>query len=195
MAPRVARTISGAIAAGSPLVDLNGADNVTINGLNTGGNSLTFSNTTIGTTAGSSTIRFIADATSDTVTNCSILGSSTSTLATAAGTVVFSTGTVTGNDNDIVSNNNIGPAGANLPSKAIMASGTSSAIENDNVQITGNNVFDYFLPTGAHSGINIVTGNEAWTVSNNKFYQTAPRTVTTAASRHSAFATSTTSYS
>lgn len=181
-----ARTISGAIAAGSPLIDLNGADNVTINGLNTGGNSLTLSNTTIGTTAGSSTIRFIADASTNTVTNCSIQGSSASTLATAAGTVLFSTGTTTGNDNNIVSNNNIGPAGANLPSKAIMASGTSSAIENDNAQITGNNIFDYFLATGSHSAINIITGNEAWTVSSNKFYQTAARVVTTAASRHAA---------
>jgi len=181
-----ARTISGAIAAGSPLVDLNGADNVTINGLNTGGNSLTFSNTTIGTTAGSSTIRFIADASTNTVTNTTILGSTASTLATVSGTIVFATGTTTGNDNNTISNNNIGPAGANLPSKAIMASGTSSAIENDNALITGNNIFDYFLATGSHSAINILTGNEAWTISSNRFYQTATRTVTTAASRHSA---------
>jgi hypothetical protein len=180
-----ARTISGAIAAGSPLIDLNGADNVTINGLNTGGNSLTFSNTTIGTTAGSSTIRLIADASNNTVTNCSILGSSTSTLATVAGTVLFSTGTTTGNDNNTISNNNIGPAGANLPSKAIMASGTSAAIENDNAMITGNNIFDFFRDV-ATSGINILTGNEGWTISNNKFYQTAPRNFTTAASRYAA---------
>jgi hypothetical protein len=181
-----ARTISGAIAAGSPLINLNGADNVTIDGLNTGGNSLTLSNTTIGTTAGSGTVRFIADASNNTITRTSILGSSTSTLGTAAGTVIFSTGTTTGNDNDTISNCNIGPAGANLPSKAIMASGTSSAIENDNTQITGNNIFDYFLPTAAHSAINILTGNEAWTISNNKFYQTAARTVTTSGVRHSA---------
>ncbi|MEN3333049.1 MAG: trimeric autotransporter adhesin [Blastocatellia bacterium] len=181
-----ARTISGAIAAGSPLINLNGADNVTIDGLNTGGNSLTISNTTIGTTTGTSTIRFIADATNNTVTNCSILGSSTSTLATAAGTIVFSTGTTTGNDNDTISNCNIGPAGANLPSKAIMASGTSSAIENDNVMITGNNIFDFFLPGSSLSGINILTGNEGWTISNNKFYQTATRTFTTTTLRYAA---------
>ena len=60
-------TISGAITAGSPLVNLNGADNVTIDGLNTGGKSLTFSNTTYSTTTGTSTIRFIADATNNTI--------------------------------------------------------------------------------------------------------------------------------
>lgn len=181
-----ARTISGAIAAGSPLIDLNGADNVTIDGLNTGGNSLTLSNTTIGATAGSGTIRFQADATNNLVNRTTILGSSASTLATVAGTVIFGTGTTTGNDNNTISNNNIGPAGVNLPSKAIMASGTSSVIENDAVQITGNNIFDYFLATGSHSAINILTGNEAWVIQTNRFYQTASRTVATAASRHSA---------
>jgi hypothetical protein len=180
-----ARTISGAIAAGSPLINLNGADNVTIDGLNSGGNSLTISNTSTGTTAGTSTIRFIADASSNTVTNCSIQGSSAGTVATVSGTILFSTGTTTGNDNDTISNNQIGPAGANLPSKAIMASGTSSVIENDNALITGNNIFDFFL-AGGDTGINILTGNEAWTVSSNKFYQTAARTTAAAASRHSA---------
>src|SRR5262249_5342661 len=66
----VARTISGSIAG--PLIDLNGADNVNINGQNAGGDSLTISNTSTGTT--SSTIRFINDATSDTVTNSTISG-------------------------------------------------------------------------------------------------------------------------
>ena len=181
-----ARTISGAITAGNPLINLNGADNVTINGLNTGGNSLTISNTTVANTVGTSTIRFIGDASTNIVTNTTILGSSTSTTGTATGTIFFSTGTTTGNDNNTISNNNIGPAGANLPSKAIVASGTSSAIENDNALISGNNIFDYFFAGGNHTGINILTGNEAWTISNNKFYQTATRTFTTTASRHSA---------
>jgi uncharacterized repeat protein (TIGR02543 family) len=183
--PSGARTISGA-AASAPLINLNGADNVTINGFNTGGNSLTISNTNTGTTAGTSTIRFIADASNNTVTNCTILGSSTSTLGTVAGTILFSTGTTTGNDSDIISNCNIGPAGANLPSKAMMASGSSSSIENDNVQITGNNIFDYFIATTGHTAINVLTGNEGWTISNNKFYQTGTRTFTSAGLRHSA---------
>ena len=38
------RTIIGAANAGSPLIDLNGADNVTFDGLNTGGNALTIDN-------------------------------------------------------------------------------------------------------------------------------------------------------
>jgi hypothetical protein len=63
-----ARTISGAIAAGSPLIDFNGADNVTMTP-DTGGNSLTLANTTVSATSGTSTIRFIGGATNNVVTN------------------------------------------------------------------------------------------------------------------------------
>jgi hypothetical protein len=65
------RTISGSVAA--PLLNFNGADNVIIDGLNTGGNSLTISNTS--TAAGTSTIRFINDATNNIIRNCTIEGS------------------------------------------------------------------------------------------------------------------------
>ena len=81
-----ARTISGAVVG--HLVDLNGADNVTINGLNAGGNALTISNTAAGA---SSTIRFTNDATLNVVQNSTLLGSTTS-----FGVVYFATGTTTG---------------------------------------------------------------------------------------------------
>jgi len=181
-----ARTISGAAASGVPLINLNGADEVTIDGLNSGGNSLTISNTSTFATAGTSTIMFMADAVNNSITQCTILGSSTSAMATVAGTIVFGTGTATGNDLNEISFNNIGPAGANLPSKAIMASGTSAAIENTGVTILSNNIFDYFLATGSNSGINILTGNEGWLISSNRFYQSAPITFTAAALRHTA---------
>ena len=63
----VGRSISGAIAG--VMIDLNGADNVTIDGLNTGGNSLTISNTSTGA---SITIRFINDATNNVIANNTI---------------------------------------------------------------------------------------------------------------------------
>src|SRR5712691_3631566 len=88
-----ARTISGAITAGSPLIDLNGADNVTIDGLNTGGNSLTISNTTASATAFTSTIRFILGATSNTITNATVSGSFSGSHTTAGGNIYFSTDT------------------------------------------------------------------------------------------------------
>ena len=180
-----ARTISGAIAAGSPLIDLNGADNVTIDGLNTGGNSLTIANTTVSATAGTSTIRFIGGATNNAVTNSNIQGASTSSVATNGGTILFSTDAVTanGNDNNTISNNNIGPAGANLPSKAILGLGstTTTAIGNSGIVINNNNIFDYFAAAVTSAGIATNGGCNAWSITNNRFYQTATRTWTTGA--------------
>ena len=109
-----ARTITGATTAGSPLIDLNGADNVTINGLNSGGNTLTIANTTASSTSGTSTVRFISGATNNTITNCNLQGSGSTSTAVSGAIVLFSTDAVTGNGNDAntLSNNNIGPAGA-----------------------------------------------------------------------------------
>jgi hypothetical protein len=169
-----ARTVSGAIA--TDLISLNGADNVTINGLNSGGNSLLFENTTAGLT--STTIKFIGDASSNTITNCTIRGAQT-----ASGTIFFSTGTATGNDNNIISNNTIASStsGTTFAVNAILSTGTSAAIDNSSNSITGNNIQDYFSATLVTAGINLTAtgnGNSAWTITNNKLFQTATRLYT-----------------
>ncbi|MBP7587530.1 MAG: hypothetical protein KBA72_06235, partial [Thermoanaerobaculia bacterium] len=79
------RAISGAMADGAPLIDLDGADYVAIDGLDVNGNSLTISNTNLSAVAGTSTIRFTGDATGNIVTHVTVLGSSTATTTTAAG--------------------------------------------------------------------------------------------------------------
>ena len=188
MTPVGVRTVSGAMAAGSPLIDLNGADFVTIDGLNSGGNSLTISNTTVSATANTSTVRFINGAQNNTLTNCNVQGSSTVGVgATAGGTILFSTTTGVGNSSNTVSANNVGPAGANLPVKAITALGTTTnnnTINRENV-INGNNVFDFFGAGGVSvTGLDIRTGNHLWTIQNNRIYQTAPRTFATTALRY-----------
>jgi hypothetical protein len=169
-------TISGALVS-TPLLDLNGADNVTIDGLNTGGNALTIANTT--TSGASNSLRFGADATHNTITNASILGSS-------YGTILFNTAAAggTGNDDNTISNCNIGPAGANLPAVAIYARGstTDTSAYNSGNLITGNNIYDYFTATSFSDGILLDGGNRAWTISNNRFYQTGVRTQTAARS-------------
>ncbi len=180
--PRGAITVSAAVTTGSPLIGFNGADNVTIDGLNTGGNSLTLSNTTCSDAAGTSTLRFYGDATSNKITNCTILGSSTMTTTSNGGTIWFDASAVSvGNDNDTISNCDIGPAGTNLPAKSIYACGTTTSIGkyNSGIIITGNNIYDYFHAVAQSNGIYISAGNTGWTISNNKFYQTASRTQTT----------------
>lgn len=174
--PTGARTIAGAIAG--HLIDLNGADNVTINGLNAAGNSLTISNTSI--TTSSSTIRFIADATNNVVTNSSVLGATGAGGSSGFGVIYFATGTTTGNDGNTISNNNISASGGGNPINGIYSFGTSTAVDNGGITITGNNISDYFNLGGATSGINVNAGSSAWTITNNKLYQTAERRYTTA---------------
>src|SRR5436190_2171493 len=90
------RTVSGTLA--TTLIDLNGADNVTINGLG-GGNSLTLDNTSTAVTA--STVHLVGDASNNLVTNCTIKGASS---AVTRGTIFIDTGTTTGNIGTIFSN-------------------------------------------------------------------------------------------
>lgn len=172
-----ARTISASFAG--YLINLNGADNVTIDGLNTGGNSLTISNSNTGI-AGA--IKFINDATNNVITNCTLSGS---TISATDGVVNFSTGKILGNDNNTISNSTISGVGSNLPSNCIQASGTSTAIGNANITITGCSIQDYFNAATASYGMTLGIGSDAWLITNNKFFQTGTRTYTTA-NTHSA---------
>jgi hypothetical protein len=174
--PTGARTVSGSVAG--HLIDLNGADNVTINGLNAGGNSLVIENTNTGTSA--TTIRFIADATNNTIQNASIKGAGTSTTL---GTIFFSTGTTTGNDNNTIQGCTIDNSGANFPINGIYSLGTSSTVANSSNTISNNNISNYFSAASASNGILLAStdsGNSGWTISSNRFFQTATRTYTTA---------------
>ncbi len=183
--PTGARTVSAAVTAGSPLIGLAGAINVTIDGLNGGGNSLTLSNTTVSSTASTSTVRFLNGASNNTITNCSILGSSTSSATTAGGNVLFSTSTVAGgNSNNTVSNNAIGPAGANLPSKGVALIGSTAPNANTGNVINNNNIFDCFIASATNAGISVSSGNTTVTISNNRIFQTAARAFTTTTLRY-----------
>lgn len=170
------RTISGALS-GAVLVDLNGADNVTIDGLNTGGNSLTIENSALGA---SNTIRFINDASNNTIIRCSLKGSAD---VLQNGVIFFSTGTTTGNDNNIINNCDIGPSGANSPINGIFALGSAAPVQNSNNTITNNRIFDFFNSASTSIGIHLNAtnaGNTNWTISNNRLYQTTIKTYGTA---------------
>jgi hypothetical protein len=168
-------TVSGNLVNGH-LIDLNGAENVTIDGLNTGGISLTITNTGTGL---SSTIRFIGDASNNVIQHCTLQGSATNTNY---GVVFFSTGTSSGNDGNTISNCNITAAGANLPVNCIYSSGTSLTVDNSGNTIHQNNIYDYFNPGLVSQGINLSsTGNSTWTITDNRLFQSANRTYTASA--------------
>ncbi len=190
-----ARVISAATTAGLPMIDFNGADNVTINGLNSGGNSLTIQNTTVSPTAGTSTIRFQTDAINNTITNCFILGSSTMGTTTDGGNIWFGGAAIsTGNDGNTISNCDIGPAGSNLPTKCIYGLGTftNTTVNNSGITITNCKIHDYFNAAEISNGIYLANGNTDWNITGNRFYQSATRTQTTG-KLHSAIQISNTS--
>jgi len=168
-------SISGSV--GGPLIDLNGADHVTIDGrVNQSGSGvdLTISNTSTGGVP-TCAIRFHNDATYNTVKYCLIKGSSN---GGNSGILYFSTTTVSlGNSYNTIDNNQITNAGSR-PINAIYSNGSSTASNNSNT-ISNNNFYDFLSNSGNHTcGILLGEGvqsdgyNSAWTISGNSFYET-----------------------
>jgi hypothetical protein len=170
------KTISGSFAA--PLIDLNGADNVTIDGrLYTAGVpgssvDLTITNTSLSGATNTSTIRFYNDAKSNTVKYCNIKGSETSATY---GVIFFSTAlaaTGVGNDGNIIEYNNITSDGAGRPINAVFSSGTSGRT-NSGCIIRNNNIYNFLKHGTASNGIFLSTYTTDFEISGNSFYETA----------------------
>ena len=163
----VGKTISGNIAGA--LIQLNGADNVTINGSLNQGNlakDLTISNT--GTNG--QAIVFINDASNNNIKYCIITGSNSTIYS---GVVVFSTAVTTGNNNNTIDNCNITASGTNYPANLIYSLGTASK-DNSTNTITNCNLFNF---RGAMSAAIKDSANTTdWAINNNSIYQTTAYT-------------------
>ncbi len=164
-------SISGNFEA--PLIDLNGADNITIDGRVNGGGaikSLSISNAAKSDSAGNCTVRFINDATGNTIKYCSIKGSTTDD---GGGIIFFSTtnGT-TGNDNNLIDNNDItNAADTDRPLNAVYSFGSWGKANSGNI-VTNNNVFNYFNRHFTSNGLYIRDFSTAWAITGNNFYET-----------------------
>ncbi len=169
------RTISGTKDAGA-IITLNGADSVTIDGIMNGTSSLIIQNLSTSSTAETSTIKIYYTAKYNTITNCTVLGSSTTDNSTKGGTIYLgSYGSLSGNDYNTISNCKIGNSSAGVPSKGIYSYGSSSGNENSFNTVTQCEIYNYGATTAIPSnGIYIYSGNTNWTISHNKFYQTSP---------------------
>lgn len=164
-------SISGNFEA--PLIDLNGADHVTIDGRVNGNGtakSLSLINTNNSDSAGNCTVRFINDATSNTINYCNIKGS---TRDDGGGIIFFSTTTgTTGNDNNLIDNNDITTAAdTNRPLNAVYSFGTWGKANSVNI-ISNNNIFNYFNRSFTSNGLYIRDFSTAWTITGNNFYET-----------------------
>jgi hypothetical protein len=171
--PTATAIISGSLNA--PLIDFNGASNVTIDGRIAGtGNtrSLTLSNSSTVANGITATTRFINSSQNNMLTYLNLEGSVYGTV------LIDSSLTGGGNSNLVISYNDIRPAGNNLPGYAIYSAGESAALANSGIQIINNLIHDYFAPSSWSAGILMNQFNTNWTISGNHFYQTAARTTT-----------------
>lgn len=181
-------TVNGNGISGFPLIDFNGADRVTIDGLNSGGNSLTITNINMLRVNHTSTIRFTNDASNNVLTRCTILGIN-GPIAGQSGVIEFGTGVTTGNDNNLISHCDIGPANFSaLPVSAILMSGTVTPAgrENSGDTIRDCNIYDIFYPASC-AGIYVSSGNTSITISGNKFFQTDVRALSNTTSSYGIF--------
>ena len=170
-------SISGNLA--EPLIDLNGADNVTINGRVNGIGStidLNIINNSTSASNGTSTIRFINEAQNNTLEYCEIKGSE---LNTASGIIFFSTTNfANGNNSNTIRNNNITTAFANnRPINSIYSFGTAGRENRENT-IENNNIYNFFNSNIDSNGVLLANNTNAWTISGNSFYETLPFTAT-----------------
>ena len=158
----------------SQTINLNGAKYIIFDGRQGGTGtpkSLTISTSLI--TA--STIQFINDAQNDVVKYCVIRGMRATNFF---GTIMFSTANAsgTGNDNNTIDNNDITDA-VTQSYIGICSVGTAGK-ENDNISITNNNISNYFGAATDSRGIYVGANNNSWTISGNRFFQTATRVYT-----------------
>jgi hypothetical protein len=163
-------SITGNLAA--PLIDLNKASSVTFDGrVNATGTTpdLTITNKNISSTAGTSTIRLINDASYNFIKYCNLKGSSQSITD---GIVCFSTASSTGNNTNTIIANNITKADAILgPINAVYSIGTTSILNRNNT-ISNNKIYDHFNTSATSYAIQLSTYNTSWNISGNNFYQT-----------------------
>jgi hypothetical protein len=152
-------------------VDLNGAQFVTIDGRPGGVGSakeLTIGNTDTGGVA----VRFINDASGNTLRYVTLQGVNTSD---SSGTVVFGTAWgITGNDNNTLDTCDLRD-GATTPLNAIYSYGSTGTLTlyNSGNTVSNCNIFNFWGQDS--SGILLDPGNTDWTISGNSFYQTASR--------------------
>ena len=174
-------SISGAIDG--PLVDLNGADYVTIDGrVNATGSAkdLILMNTSVSTIAGTSTVRFISDASNNIIRYCTLKGS---TMVGNGGVVCFQNNMGTnGNDDNTIDHNIITSSSDSARPTAAVACVwmTGSTAICDRITISNNMIYDFLQPESNYSrGHNISQGANSWTITGNSFYETTSYSPTT----------------
>jgi|GEM_PF-845644 len=163
------KTISGDISGA--LIDLNGADKVTIDGRvnQSGSKDLTISNTYTTVATATQAIRLYNDASNNTIKYCTIRGRS---IAATNGTVLVSTGTSTGNDNNTIDYCDIAD-GASMPACGVCFNG-STTYTNDGNTVSNCNIYNISSTVAQWVyGINVNSNSYNTTLNSNRIYWTS----------------------
>ncbi len=162
------------------LIQLNGADNVTIDGrVNfTGTANMTIEQQETSSPA----IEFINSAEDNVVQYSYIKAANASTTS---GNITFGTSTGgAGNDDNIIQNNYITCSGSNKPAYTVYSHGSSGSLNTGN-QILNNEFYDVFGSAAIHNVIFVSSYSTEFTISGNSFYMTS--TVTAGTGGHYSF--------
>jgi hypothetical protein len=196
-ASTVASNLTTSGTSTSQIFNFNGIDRLTFDG-RPGGAGTTIRWVIANTSTAGQVIAFNNDATNNTLRYIQVEGVNTTVPGTGAytnaGLIAFgNTAPAFGNEFNVIDNCFI-KDGASLPLNAIYSYGLSTAgLGNDNNQITNTRLANVWAAATSTSFINLQTGNSAWTINGNSFYQTASRTGTTGTSTHTMILISNTS--
>ena len=158
----------------SQTIDFNGASYFTFDGRPGGVG--TNKELTIENTANTGTAIRLINGTQNCGTNyMRVRGVNTSTIN---GVVVFSTASASSGNNNNTFTNSEFYDGLTTPNNLVYSSGTTT-LPNTGNTFTDNLFYNWYSATSASNAINVATGNSAWVISNNSFYQTATRNYTT----------------
>jgi hypothetical protein len=162
-------TNSANLATGLPLIQINGADRLTIDGQfsNDGNRWLTFrhTNTTAGNTG--ATIRLLNDAINNTIRNLVLENNNTNS---GRGVVEFTTGN--NSDNSVLNNEIRSSTGGTLGAYAVGVLSTSAG--NLNLTISGNHFYQTESVAVAQTAISVGSTSSGHTISNNFIGGSAP---------------------
>lgn len=169
-------TVTGNVNFGSAVITFNGADNVILDGLNSGGSSLKIQCLGNPGVSGAAVIKFQNDATNNKVKRSTIAGSfSTDFTYPCANIIMGGNSTSAGNDNNVIDDCDIGPAQSTMTTVcAIYFLGTNNgAQDNNNDTIKNCRIYGYHYIYNSSVGIYVGSGNRNIIIKDNKLYQPA----------------------
>ncbi len=157
----------------APLIELNGADNVSIKGGVNQATSIDMTITNSGVGSNASTIRFTESAEDNLIQYCTIKGSIQNTSSGGIIELLTASSSASGgNNSNTIEYNNITVNNNSIrPTYLLYSSGTSGKENSSNI-ISNNNIFNFFNSSSSSYGIYLGANNTSASVTSNSFYDT-----------------------